>query len=120
MAKICPYFVSFFILSSAMPFKKRLICTNFISFSVKNKKSRWVQITLSLPFYEKDNSHWRRWLLFNTWRLQMFYRTVSFKARILLWKQLPSLPVWLFRKKIALIFIVLNTLKTALIWYNYW
>ncbi|PLB19579.1 MAG: hypothetical protein TRG1_1628 [Flavobacteriaceae bacterium FS1-H7996/R] len=29
-------------LSSAMPFKKRLICTNFISFSVKNKKSRGV------------------------------------------------------------------------------
>jgi len=43
MAKIRPYFVSFFMLSSATPLTKCLICTNFISFSVKNKKSRWVQ-----------------------------------------------------------------------------
>jgi len=42
MAKIHPYFVAFFMHSDAMSFKKCLIWTNFISFSVKHKKPRWV------------------------------------------------------------------------------
>jgi len=44
MIEIHPYFVTFFMRSSAMPYEKCLICTNFISFSVKNKKSRWLQL----------------------------------------------------------------------------
>ena len=40
MAKIHPYFTTFFSRSPAMAFKKYLIWSNFNSFSVKNKKSR--------------------------------------------------------------------------------
>jgi len=42
MTEIRLYFVTFLMRSSAMPYEKCLIYTNFISFSVKNKKSRWV------------------------------------------------------------------------------
>lgn len=59
MAKIHPYFVTFIIRSDAMPFKKCLIWTNFISFSVKHKSQDeflMLQETLNQNYPERQNT----------------------------------------------------------------
>lgn len=42
MVKIRPYFVTFLVCSDAIFFKKRLIWSNFISFSVQHTKLRLI------------------------------------------------------------------------------